>query len=94
MSDSNSCIRCGGSRVVSGTIESRGPIEKRAMFQASDSKRFKVSLDGPYVPIPREGAHLCIDCGLTWSSVADLDDARETLKSWGTDELKTELGLD
>ena len=87
------CLSCGSSRVVQGTIESRGPIEKRAMFYATDSKMFKFTTTGPYIPIPREGALFCIACGLSWNTVSDLDSAREILMSWGTDELKAFLDI-
>ncbi len=94
MPNTKPCASCGGDRIVSGSIESRGPIEKRAMFHPKDSKLFRLSLDGPYIPIPRDSAYLCVDCGLIWNSISDLDGARDILKSWGTEQLKAELDLD
>ena len=77
-----------------GTIESRGPIEKRAMFHANESKTFKLSLKEPYVPIPRDGARFCADCGLCWNSISDLENALSILQSWGTETLNESLQED
>lgn len=92
MTENETCLNCGGTRIVVGTIESRGPIEKRAMFHAHESKSFTLSLKEPYIPIPREGSKLCFDCGLCWNVVTDLENARSILETWGTDELKESLG--
>ena len=93
MSNANQgkCLSCGGMRIVTGTIESRGPIEKRAMFHADESKAFKLSLKEPYIPIPRENSKFCIDCGLCWNVVTDLENARSIIESWGTEELNESL---
>ena len=88
----DACLKCGSSRLVSGTIESRGPIEKRAMFHANESKTFKLSLKEPYIPIPRDGAIFCADCGLCWNTVSDLEEAHTILQTWGTDDLHESLG--
>ena len=90
----NTCLKCGSSRIVIGTIESRGPIEKRAMFHANESKTFKLSLKEPYVPIPCDGARFCADCGLCWNSISDLENALSILQSWGTETLNESLQED
>ena len=40
---------------------------------------------------PESGAVLCVDCGLVWTSV-HTGDAEETLRKYGSDELKSRLG--
>ena len=91
MIEKETCLKCGGTRIVTGTIESRGPIEKRAMFHPNESKAFKLSFKEPYIPIPREDSRFCVDCGLCWNVVTDLDNARSILEAWGTDELNDSL---
>ena len=68
-------------------------MEKRAMFYATDSKMFKFTTVGPYIPIPRDGALFSIDGGLSWNTISDLDSARDILKSWDTDGLKSLLDV-
>ena len=36
---------------------------------------------------------ICLDCGLVWTSV-DVEDATRKLSKYGTDELKSSVGLD
>ena len=91
MAEQTRCLKCDGTRIVDGTIESRGPIEKRAMFHVVESKAFKLSLKEPYIPVPRENSKFCFDCGLCWNVVTDLENAHSIIESWGTDELKESL---
>lgn len=89
MAQQEACPRCQSDRVAHGTFVG-GPT---VGFVPDQTKVFRVSLDSPTISVQRKDSILCIECGLVWTNAADLRKALARIMHWGTDELKSTLGL-
>ena len=91
------CLHCDSERVVVGHMHTKGKDITGiglSMFKANELKKMWITKEDPALPIYDEnGAVLCLDCGLVWTSV-NVEDATRKLSKYGTDELKSRVGLD
>ncbi len=90
MPSSSSCLcsRCNSDRVVSGAL--RTFAANTPLFLADELAPAWLTTEHP--TLKAESA-LCMDCGLVWLST-DTKEAARKLSKYGTDELKSRLGLD
>ena len=89
MSESMTCIKCSSDRIVDGTLGGKAG----AGFYPHQTKAFRISLDSPAISINRKISYLCVDCGLVWTTTDDLRKALARIIHWGTDDLKSRLGM-
>ena len=91
------CLYCDSKRVVEGCIDVCGAKSTFVMFprfSANELKKTFITMEQPRFRLDKEvGAVVCLDCGLVWTSV-DVEDATRKLSKYGTDELKSRVGLD
>ena len=88
MPGSSSCLcsRCNSDRVVSGVLHAATYLK----FQVNELAPAWLTTER--TTLKTESA-LCMDCGLVWLST-DTKEAARKLGKYGTDELKSRLGLD
>ena len=83
---SNLCLSCGSEQVLLGNLAGdRGC----AHFTPRHTRIFTLSLSSPGISVA-EDAHICLNCGLMWSSVRT-QEARDKIEVWGKDEIKKQL---
>ena len=86
------CLNCDSERVVVGAISATGtgwPI-----FLADETKTGWVTVEHPGIPLNKVStAVACLDCGWIRASL-DKEEATRKLSKYGTDELKSRVGLD
>ena len=82
------CIKCGGSRILSGRLFERfADLEERILFRADDISTFHpLSLLSPDVRVQPKSM-TCLDCGCLWSSVDPMK-LNVVIKKYGNDQLK------
>lgn len=85
------CVKCGSSRIVSGTL---GPGYLFIMFRADGllSTFHPFSPLHPDRPVQQANSLACLDCGCFWSSI-NPDKLKAVIQRDGNKELQTRLGL-
>ena len=94
------CLSCNSARVVTGSVTTHRTRKSPpwswtvpAFTPGKDELR-KNYFWPPGLRIWSEpGAVLCLDCGLVWTSV-NTEEAEQKLSKYGSDELKSRLGLE
>ena len=85
------CLHCDSDRVVVGKINK---WNQPAFFSADQLKKTWVTMEHPHIVIEKNSlAVLCLNCNLVWTSVNE-EEATRKLRKYGTDELKSRVGLD
>jgi DNA-directed RNA polymerase subunit RPC12/RpoP len=89
MSGELTCFRCHSHRVVKGRVI--GHKGSKPRFLPDRSRFFKLAFSTPFLKVEYE-SYVCIDCGLFWS-VTDAGEAKNKMKQWGKESLKSSLGI-
>ena len=88
------CLYCHSKRTVEGFIDTRGQYRTSTLFTPDELKKTWITMEEPRIRLEKEaGAVVCLDCGLVWTSV-NVEDMTRKLSKYGTDELKSRVGLD
>ena len=83
------CIQCDSDRVVAGQLKGFGSTPT-TIFSPNEIAPAWIRLESPAITAE---SLLCVACGLVWLS-ADPKQVEEKLSKYGTDELKSRLGLE
>ena len=88
------CLNCDSERVVGGCVGVyKDHPQVRAAFTANELVKSLITLEHKNLRIEKETeAVLCLECGLVWTSV-NVEEATRKLSKYGTDELKSRVGL-